>query len=394
MNLRALVGEMMGFVKRDKWNGKKKNGMHGEGWMGKDEMAPSKEANRSSVKVDTRERFPEQVSTYYTLPLIKKAHWGWEISLYFYIGGIAGGSYLVSTLADLLDRKKAGELIRAGRYLSLVCIILSPILLIKHLATPRRFHHMQRIVKLRSAMSLGTGGLSTFGLLCGFTAANQMAQDGLLTWFPPLSHVMKALPVKIIESVGAVFGLFVASYTGVLLSSTAVPIWARTKHILAPLFLSSAVSTGLASLSLLLSFRGKEQQEILERLENAEIIALASELSLLVSLPRVVGPLGEPLFKGQVGTLFKAGTIGGGVVFPFLARLGWKVVRKPTPRSVNGGLSSMVLIGGLILRYVWIIVGRASADDPKASHYYNNLEWKEKTRKRERGRVREKGCVL
>ena len=382
-DLLAMVGETIGLTNRDGRNRRRERGMHGEGWMGKDEIASSKEANRSVVKADNRERFPEQVSTYYNLPLIKKAHWGWEIYLYFYLGGIGGGSYLVSTLADLLGIKRAVELIRAGRYLSLVCIILSPILLIKDLGRPMRFHHMLRILKFRSAMSLGTWGLSTFGILCGLSAANQMAQDGLLTWFPLLSRLMKALPVKIIESVGAVFGLFVASYTGVLLSSTAVPIWARAKHVLAPLFLSSALSTGLASLSLLLSFGGKEQQGILERLENAEIVAMTTELSLLASLPRVLGPLGEPLFKGQLGTLFKAGTMGGGGVFPLLAHLGWKLMRKQTPRSVNIGLSSMVLIGGFILRYVWIIGGRVSADDPEAIHYYNDLEWK-----RERGIMR------
>ena len=333
------------------------------------------------MKAGRRERFPERVRTYYNVPLIKKAHWGWEIYVYFYLGGIAGGSYLVSTLVDLLRIKKASEVISAGRYLSLVCIMVSPLLLIKDLGRPFRFHHMLRVLKFRSAMSLGTWGLSTFGILCGVTAANQMAHDGLLGWFPLLSRVMKALPVKLIEGVGAVFGLFVASYTGVLLSSTAVPLWARAKYVLAPLFLSSALSTGLASLSLLLAVRGKEEQEIRERLENAEIAAMASELSLLASLPRVLGPLGEPLFEGQLGTLFKVGTIGGGVMLPLLARLGWKAVRKRMPRGVNEGVCVLVLVGGMVLRYGWIVGGRESADDPEAIHYYNKVEWEGRRRK-------------
>jgi formate dehydrogenase major subunit len=44
----------------------------------------------------------------------------------------------------------------------------------------------------------------------------------------------------------------------------------------------------------------------------------------------------------------------------------------------NIGTSLLVLIGGLILRYVWIAAGRASADDPQATHYYNAIEWKER----------------
>ncbi len=97
-----------------------------------------------------------EASTYYNLPLVKKAHWGWEIVLYFFLGGIAGGSYLVATLADFFGIDK--NLVRAGRYLSFVCILASPILLIMDLGRPERFHHMLRILKFRSAMSLGTWG--------------------------------------------------------------------------------------------------------------------------------------------------------------------------------------------------------------------------------------------
>jgi hypothetical protein len=39
--------------------------------------------------------------------------------------------------------------------------------------------------------------------------------------------------------------------------------------------------------------------------------------------------------------------------------------------------SLLVLVGGYILRHVWITAGRASADDPEAVHYYNAKEWEE-----------------
>jgi|SRR5256714_11830012 hypothetical protein len=62
------------------------------------------------------------------------------------------------------------------------------------------------------------------------------------------------------------------------------------------------------------------------------------------------------------------------LLLPLLARLGLKVTRDSTPRAVNIGASLLVLVGGLILRYVWIVAGRASADDPLATHYYNSLK--------------------
>ncbi len=318
------------------------------------------------------------VRTYYDQPLIKKAHWKWEVVLYFFLGGIAGGSYLAATLADLLGSAKDAALIRAGRYLSFVCIVLSPILLVKDLGRPERFLHMLRVLKLRSAMSLGTWGLSTFGVFCGLTTAHQAAKDGLLDWLPFFPRLLKALPMKLIESVGSFFGLFVASYTGVLLSSTAVPVWARARHILGPLFLTSGLSTGLASLSFILSL-GRSHQDTLERLERAELVAMTTELGLISALRPTLGPLRKPVFQGRIGLYFKAGTIGGGLILPLLARLGWKLAGRSTPRSLNIGASFLVLIGGLILRYVWIVAGRASADDPHATHYYNDLEWQERS---------------
>lgn len=102
---------------------------------------------------------------------------------------------------------------------------------------------------------------------------------------------------------------------------------------------------------------------------------MTTELGLIASLTTTFGPLGKPVFSGRLGFLFNAGTISSGLVLPLLTRLGWKVRRKPIPRTFNIGASFFVLVGGLILRYVWIAAGRASADDPHATHTYNALEW-------------------
>src|SRR2546428_12982257 len=327
--------------------------------------------DRGGATAGRGEAWTGKPSTYYGIPLIKKAHWGWQIYLYFFLGGIAGGSYLVSTLAHLLG--KDSKLVRSGRYLSFACLLASPILLIMDLGRPERFHHMLRILKFRSPMSLGTWALSAFGMFCGLTTAHQVAKDGLLNWFPLAARLFKALPVKVIEVFGSFFGLVVASYTGVLLSSTAVPIWARARHILGPLFLTSGLSTALASLSLILSL-GRRNRQTLEKVERAELAVMTTELGLICALPVVLGSLAKPLLKGKTAVFFGAGTIGGGLLLPLLARLGWELTKKPTPRGLNIGASLLVLAGGLILRYVWVVVGRASADDPQATHRYNAMD--------------------
>lgn len=305
-------------------------------------------------------------NTYYDVSPIKKAPWGWEIILYFFLGGIAGTSYLIATLADFLGGMQDTNLTRAGRYLSFVAITISPVLLILDLGRPERFHHMLRVIKLRSVMSLGTWGVTLFGICSGYTAAYQAAQDGVFNRLPLIKRSLMVLPIKMVESIGSVLGLFVASYTGVLLSSTAVPLWARAKHILGPLFLTSGLSAALASLSLILS-PNRSNQKTLEKLEDAEILALTTELGFMLTLPSLLGPLGKPLVKGKLGLLFAIGTIGGGILLPLRARLSWKLKRKHMPRSTNSGIAFLTLLGGLILRATWVLAGRRSADDPHAA---------------------------
>ncbi|GAC1365127.1 MAG: hypothetical protein NVSMB44_25840 [Ktedonobacteraceae bacterium] len=74
------------------------------------------------------------------------------------------------------------------------------------------------------------------------------------------------------------------------------------------------------------------------------------------------------------------GTVSSGLITPLFLHLGWKIVRKSTPRPVNIDASLLILVGGLILRYVWIDAGRKSADDPQATHDYNEIEWLERRR--------------
>src|SRR5918994_7596849 len=116
---------------------------------------------------------------YYGIPPIKKAHWTWEIPIYFWIGGIGAGTHLFSTVAQLLGHEDEA-LKRASRYTVLVTMILSPILLIWDLGRPERFYNMLRILKLRSPMSTQSWSLFTFGNLAGLLAARQAAEDGVL----------------------------------------------------------------------------------------------------------------------------------------------------------------------------------------------------------------------
>ncbi|HZC18213.1 MAG TPA: NrfD/PsrC family molybdoenzyme membrane anchor subunit, partial [Rubrobacteraceae bacterium] len=81
---------------------------------------------------------------YYGIPPIKKAHWTWEIFVYFWVGGIGAGAHLASVVGQLLGWEDKA-FFRASRYSVLVSMILSPILLISDLGRPERFYNMLRI---------------------------------------------------------------------------------------------------------------------------------------------------------------------------------------------------------------------------------------------------------
>ena len=105
---------------------------------------------------------PAKPTTYYGRPMLKKPTWKWFIPLYLFLGGVAGGVALLGALAEMLGGPRHRATVRHARYLSLLLSILCPVLLILDLGRLVRFHHMLRVFKLSSPLSVGTWILSTF----------------------------------------------------------------------------------------------------------------------------------------------------------------------------------------------------------------------------------------
>jgi formate-dependent nitrite reductase membrane component NrfD len=126
--------------------------------------------------------------TYYDRPLLKKPHWEWEVITYLFMGGVMGGSGIIVAITD---ERTDPDLARSARYLAFALASTCPLILIKHLGRPERFHHMLRIAKWRSPMSMGVWGLIGFSGPATLAAAGQAARDGLLprwiAWFAPRS---------------------------------------------------------------------------------------------------------------------------------------------------------------------------------------------------------------
>ncbi len=297
---------------------------------------------------------------YYDIPPIKRAHWTWQIPLYFWIGGMTAGINLFSTLAQLLGHEDK-ELVRTSRYASLIAMVLSPILLIWDLGRPERFYNMLRIIKLRSPMSTQSWSLVVFGTLSGLIAGRQAAEDGWLGKGIFARLVERLIPAKVLAVLGLPFALYIGANTGILISATSVPIWARNWALMGPTFLSSGVSTALSFLSLVLQLRQRGQEKTLHVLRRAERATLLIEAGLIAASLVRMGRWGKPLRSKEIGPLFIGGSLIAGIATP-LALLFGKETRQ---RSIL--TSVLVLLGGLAFRFAIVLAGRLSADDPEAT---------------------------
>src|SRR3954468_5021739 len=146
-------------------------------------------------------------------PGVKEPVWKPEIPFYFYTGGVGGASAGLALLSelrgnDVLARRAwAAALAGAGG---------RPALLIADLGVPSRFLNMLRMFKVTSPMSVGSWLLSAFGTTAGIAAVDVLAR-GRVPVLRPVARV--AAPAA------ALLGLPLASYTGALISDTAVPVW-------------------------------------------------------------------------------------------------------------------------------------------------------------------------
>jgi len=273
-------------------------------------------------------------------PVIQAPVWTWEVPLYFWFGGMAAGSSFVALACDLAaDRGSAAT----ARKVALAAAAPCAPLLIADLGRPGRFLNMLRIFKPRSPMSMGAWAMTLFGGL----GAAAVAAD--LTRRPRLASAL--------GGANAVVGGYFGSYTGVLLSSTAVPVWAGSRLFLGPIFVATGAATGAAANRLVLVGAGLPAGHPTRKaLSRVEAGAIATELALSAINQRRLGGLSSALEQGAAGRLFR------GARRAVLAGLGLRLARRAAP--VTQHLASVLyLAGGLAFRYAWLAAGRSSAAD-------------------------------
>ena len=117
--------------------------------------------------------------SYYGRPILKPPAWDWRIPAYLFAGGLSGGATLISVGADLTGRAR---LRRRTRVTAVAGLGASMYFLVSDLGKPLRFHHMLRVAKPTSPMSVGTWILSAYRPGIGLAAAAEVLPSRWRGW--------------------------------------------------------------------------------------------------------------------------------------------------------------------------------------------------------------------
>lgn len=176
--------------------------------------------------------------SYYGRQVLKTPVWNWMIAAYLFAGGVSAGSAMLAAGADLTGRP---ALRRVSRFGALTSLLAGMYFLVADLGRPARFHHMLRVAKPSSPMSVGTWILGAYGSVLGVSTAAELMPNWLRRRLIGRVLAGAARPAGVSA---AVVAPAVASYTAVLLSHTAVPAWHEAHPYLPFVFTGSAAASG------------------------------------------------------------------------------------------------------------------------------------------------------
>ncbi len=288
-----------------------------------------------------------EFTSYYGRPIVKASPWEKDIPAYLFLGGVAAGSSLLSAGADLSDRP---ALRRTGRLSALVALSLSLVALVHDLGRPERFHHMLRVAKVTSPMSVGTWILTAYGPFMGLAAVSELLPA---RWRGSLLGRLLGRSARPAGLVAASLAPAVASYTAVLLSDTATPTWHAAHSELPFVFVGSAcaASGGMGMIGSPVDQAGPARR--------LAVGGALLELAVERKMERGMGITAEPLHTGTPGTLMRASS-----ALTLAGAVGTLLVgRRSRLGAAASGLALMA--GSACLRFGVFEAGQESARDPR-----------------------------
>jgi Ni/Fe-hydrogenase subunit HybB-like protein len=264
-------------------------------------------------------------------PTTKAPNWHAPVTLDLLFNNLSAGLFLVMALGELVAPTSFRPLGPVAYPLVLLFLIGDLICLVIDLGDPSRFHHMLRVWKPSSPMSLGTWVLTGYAIPVTLL---------VLVAFLPSSRTAQAVrPLLLV--IGLALAVAVAVYKGVLFSTTAQRGWGDARW-LGGYLINSALVLGVGEALLIALAKG--QPELVPPLRVAlELLLLLNLVALVLLLRNIRMPLSQargPRVLAVIGALV--------VVTGIIAPLALLLVHRPV---ALGTALLLVLLGAVAVRH-------------------------------------------
>jgi Ni/Fe-hydrogenase subunit HybB-like protein len=208
-------------------------------------------------------------AAYADRPVTKAPNWHGLVALDVLFNNLSTGLFLAAALGELAAPAHFEALAGVAYPIALLFLIADLVCLVLDLGDPLRFHHMLRVWKPSSPMSLGTWCLTAYALPLTALAAMSLLPGGDAV---PDAIRRLTLVAGMVPAIGA------AVYKGVLFSTSAQPGWCDARW-LGGYLSNSALMLGAATLLVLADVMG--QSTAIAVLRLALMLMLVLNLGML-----------------------------------------------------------------------------------------------------------------
>ena len=288
--------------------------------------------------------------------------WHWQIPTYLFLGGLAAGILFFAALYTINGKAdKYPTATKIAPFVVPFALVIGLFALFLDLRHKAYFWQLYTVIRWESPMSWGAWTLMVVTPVSIIWSALHIREvfpnwDWKFEWLKNLESFFNKHKITL-AWIMIIFSVILGIYTGILFSAfNARPLW--NTSILGPLFLTSGLSTGAATI--ILMSKNHEERKLFAK---TDIIIIGIELFLIVHL--FMGMLASTQVQIDAANLFLGGPYTApfwvfvvflGLVLP--ATLEILELRKFKIPVIVPAL--LVIAGGLILRFIITYAGQAS----------------------------------
>jgi formate-dependent nitrite reductase membrane component NrfD len=289
--------------------------------------------------------------------------WHWPIPVYLFLGGLAAGILFFTAYVTIRGKEKEfPTAVKGATFIAPIALVVGLIALFIDLKHQAYFWRLYTTIRIESPMSWGAWVLLFITPLSMVWCASLMT-DIFPKWDWKFSLLKKfdrwVKNNKLLLAWPMLFlALILGIYTGILLSAfNARPLW--NNALLGPLFLTSGLSTGAATIMWL--SKQKEEKRFFSKMD---LILIGIEIFFIIHL--FMGFLAGPSVQLDAAAMFISGkyalpfwglVVGLGLILPAILET-LELRGKKIPAFLP---ALLILVGGFIFRYIMVEAGQLSS---------------------------------